>query len=150
MSALFAFLHHIAAFVLFAALVVEFIVIKDELTLHSARRLLKADAVFGLSASIVLVVGILRMIYFEKGTDYYMHSVPFIAKFSLFVLIGLLSIYPTMRFIAWRPAVRQGKAPTIDAAALRKVRAVVHVELAGVVVLIVMAAMMARGIGMME
>ncbi|HTT11002.1 MAG TPA: DUF2214 family protein [Burkholderiaceae bacterium] len=150
MSVLFAFLHHVAAFVLFAALVVEFIIIKDELTLQSARRLLKADAIFGLSAAVVLVVGILRVIWFEKGTDYYMHSVPFFVKFSLFVLIGLLSIYPTVRFMSWRPAVRQGRVPTIDPGALRKVRAVVHLELAGVVVLILMAAMMARGIGMIE
>jgi len=150
MSALFAFLHHIAAFVLFAALVLEFVLIKDELTLHNARRLLRVDAIFGLAASVVLVVGILRVVYFEKGSDYYMHSVPFITKFSLFVLIGLLSIYPTVRFMSWRPAVKQGKAPAIDAPTLRKMRTVLHIELAGVVVLILMAAMMARGIGMIE
>jgi putative membrane protein len=150
MSAFFAFLHHIAAFVLFAALVLEFMLIKDELTLHNARRLLRVDSIFGLSAGIVLVIGILRVIYFEKGFDYYVHSVPFITKFSLFVLIGLLSIFPTVRFMSWRPAVRQGKAPTVDASTLRKVRTVLHVELAGMVVLILMAAMMARGIGMIE
>jgi putative membrane protein len=150
MSALFAFLHHIAAFVLFAAMVIEFILLKDEMTLANARRLLRIDAIFGISAGIVLVVGILRVMFFEKGVDYYTHSVPFMAKITLFVAIGLLSIYPTVRFMSWRPAVKQGKAPAVDAGTLRTLRTVLHVELTGVVVLILMAAMMARGVGMIE
>ena len=150
MSTLFAFLHHIAAFMLFATLVVEFVLVKDELTLRTAQRLLKIDAAFGISAGVVLVVGILRVIFFEKGADYYVHSVPFIAKVSLFVIVGLLSIYPTVKYMSWRPAVRQGQVPVVDAGTLRTLRRVLHVELAGVAILILMAAMMARGVWMVE
>jgi putative membrane protein len=150
MSVFFAFLHHIAAFVLFAAIVVEFVVIRDPISLHTARRLLRADAIVGLSAAVVLVVGILRVIYFEKGADYYMHSVPFMTKITLFVLVALLSIYPTVRFMSWRAAIKQGQAPSVDAGTLRTLRLILHVELTGIVVLILMAAMMARGIGMIE
>ena len=150
MSTLFAFLHHIAAFMLFATLVVEFVLVKDELTLRTAQRLLKIDAAFGISAGVVLVVGILRVIFFEKGADYYVHSVPFIAKVSLFVIVGLLSIYPTVKYMSWRPAVRQGQVPVVDAGTLRTLRRVLHIELAGVAILILMAAMMARGVWMVE
>jgi len=150
MSTLFAFLHHIAAFMLFAALVVEFVLVKDELTLRTAQRLLKIDAAFGISAGVVLVVGILRVIFFEKGADYYLHSVPFIAKVSLFVIVGLLSIYPTVKYMSWRPAVRQGQVPVVDAGTLRTLRRVLHIELAGVAILILLAAMMARGVWMVE
>jgi putative membrane protein len=150
MSTLFAFLHHIAAFMLFAALVVEFVLIKDEITLRTAQRLLRIDAAFGISAGVVLVVGILRVIFFEKGTDYYLHSLPFFVKISLFVILGLLSIYPTVKFMAWRPAVKQGQPPVVDAGTLRTLRRVLHIELAGVALLILMAAMMARGVWMVE
>ena len=150
MSALFAFLHHIAAFVLFSAMTVEFVMIKDPLTLHSARRLLKTDAVVGAAAGGVLVIGILRVIFFEKGSDYYLHSIPFIAKISLFVLVALLSIYPTVKFMAWRPALKQGALPVVDAGIIGRIRTVLHLEMVGIVVLILMAALMARGIGMME
>jgi putative membrane protein len=150
MNALFAFLHHIAAFVLFAAIVVEFVVIKDEFTIHTARRLLKTDAVVGMAAVAVLVVGILRVVFFEKGTDYYLHSVPFMVKVSLFVLVALMSIFPTVQFMSWRAALKQGQRPVVDSVTLRKIRTVLHVELAGVVLLILMAALMARGIGMLE
>ena len=47
-------------------------------------------------------------VYFEKGASYYFHSVPFVAKLSLFVMVGLLSIYPTMEFLSWRASVKQG------------------------------------------
>ena len=40
MVAFFAFLHHLAAFALVAALAVEFVLIKSELSLANARKLL--------------------------------------------------------------------------------------------------------------
>jgi putative membrane protein len=150
MSALFAFLHHIAAFLLFATLLAEFILTRDGVDLRAAERVLRVDAIFGASAGLVLIIGILRVIYFEKGSDYYLHSVPFIAKMVLFVIVGLLSIYPTKKFLSWRPAVKQGQAPAIDAATLKTLRTVLHLELAAVALIILMAAMMARGIGMIE
>ena len=70
MSSAFAFLHHVAAFTLVAALAVEFVLIRDELTLNSARKLVAADAVFGASAGLVLAIGLLRVSYFEKGAAY--------------------------------------------------------------------------------
>ena len=62
----------------------------------------------------------------------------------------MLSIYPTLKFMSWRPAIKQGQVPTVDAGTLRTIRSFLHAELAGVVVLILMAAVMARGIGMVE
>ena len=53
MVALFAFLHHVAAFALVAAVVAEFVLLKGELTIENVRRLLAVDAIFGASAGIV-------------------------------------------------------------------------------------------------
>ena len=147
MVALSAFLHHVAAFALVAALAVEFVLIKGELNVQSARRLLVADLVFGVSAGVVLGVGLLRVFYFEKGASYYFHSVPFIAKFSLFAVVGLLSIYPTVTFLSWRASVKQGLVPANAAARIRVIQRIVHWELIGVVLILLCAALMARGIG---
>src|SRR5215470_17040664 len=92
MSALFAFLHHIAAFAVVATLVVERVLTRGELTPANARRILDADRLFGIAAGVLLVVGLLRVAFFEKGPAYYWHSGPFIAKISLFAIVGLLSI----------------------------------------------------------
>ena len=149
MSWLFAFLHHVAAFVLFAAVVVEFVLIRNELTVTSARTLQRADLTFGIAAGILLAVGLLRVFYFEKGPSYYFHDVPFIAKLSLFILVGLLSIYPTRQFLSWRTAVQAGRLPPLDARILRSIRLVIHLELAGIIAIILCAALMARGIGLL-
>jgi len=147
MSTLFAFLHHVAAFTLVAAVAVEFALIRQELTPALARRLIVTDAVLGVSATLLLVVGLLRVFYFEKGAAYYFHDVPFIAKLSLFAVLGLLSIYPTLEFLSWRAALKQGQVPSAAPAKLRAIRAIIHWELIGVVAILLCAALMARGIG---
>ena len=147
MSAAFAFLHHLAAFALASALVVEFVLIRSELTVRNARALLSIDAVYGAAAGTILVVGFLRVFFFEKGAAYYFHSAPFIAKLSLFAIVGLLSIYPTRQFLSWRSALRQGVAPSLEAAKVRTLRTVIHWELAALVIIALCAALMARGIG---
>ena len=141
MSIAFAFLHHLAAFAFVAALAAEMVLLRGELTPQGARRLAAIDALYGASAGVLLVVGLLRVFYFEKGAAYYFQSTPFIAKLTLFVCVGLLSIYPTLIFRRW------SKGPTATGAAVRKVRRIVHLQLAGVVLILLFAAMMARGIG---
>src|SRR5690242_6712358 len=101
MPAILAYLHHLAAFALVSLIVVELVLIRGDLTLQTARALRLADLAYGVSAAAVLTVGVVRVLYFEKGTYYYFHSVPFYAKMSLFAIVGLLSIYPTMQFLSW-------------------------------------------------
>lgn len=147
MTWFFAFLHHVAAFTLVAALVVEFVLIRDQLTVARARKIQLADMVFGIAASAVLVVGFLRVWYFEMGSSYYFHSIPFIAKISLFVIVGLLSIYPTVEFLSWGKAVKHGQVPVVSDAKIRTIRSLIHYELVAVVFLLLCAALMAKGVG---
>ena len=140
MSAFTAFLHHVAAFALVAAIAVEFVLIRQPLDPANARRLAVADMVVGLSAGLLLLVGLLRVFYFEKGAAFYLHNAAFIAKMALFVAVALLSIYPTLKFLSWR----KGR---IDAAAVPAIRRILHLELVGVVLILLCAALMARGIG---
>jgi putative membrane protein len=149
MASLFAFLHHIAAFTLFAALVVELILIREVLTVGTARRLQIADMAFGIAAGVILVVGLLRVFYLEKGATYYFHTWTFIAKLALFVIIGLVSIIPTLEFLSWRKAVKQGQTPSVSPDKVRTLRAIIHWELVGIVVIILMAALMAKGVGLL-
>ncbi len=147
MTPFLAFLHHLAAFTLVAALAVEFVLIRGELTVRTARKLQLVDMVFGMSSGVVLVVGLLRVFYFEKGASYYFHSAPFVAKLSLFAMVGLLSIYPTREFVSWGKSLKQGHMPTVTDRKIASIRSVIHWELAGVVVIILCAALMAKGVG---
>jgi putative membrane protein len=145
MSTLFAFLHHLCAFTLVSTVAIEFTLIRQELTLSSARRLQVTDTVLGIAAGALFIVGLLRVFYFEKGADYYFHSHAFTAKFSIFIAIGLLSIIPTVEFLSWRSALGAGQVPVISAKKLRLITGVIHGELLSIVIILLCAAIMARG-----
>ena len=145
MSTLFAFLHHVCAFTLVSAVAIELMLIQQDLTLWSARKLQATDRVLGIAAGALLIVGLLRVFYFEKGPDYYFHSHAFTAKFSIFVAIGLLSIIPTLEFLSWRKLLSDGQVPAITAKKRRLVTAVIHGELLSIVIILLCAAIMARG-----
>jgi putative membrane protein len=145
MSTLFAFLHHVCAFTLVAAVAIEFVLIRAELTLSPARRLQVTDLVLGVAAGALFVIGLLRVFFFEKGASYYFHSHAFLTKFSLFIVIGLLSIIPTMEFLSWRGALKAGQVPVIEARRRKLVTGVIRGELLAIVIILLCAAIMARG-----
>jgi putative membrane protein len=145
MTVTFAFLHHLAAFTLVAALAVEFMLIREEITLANARRLMLVDGIFGAAAGILLVVGLLRVFFFEKGYVYYFASHAFLSKFGLFIIVGIASAIPTIEFRRWRKAVKAGQAPSVDAKKIRTIRKIIHWELAGIMLILLFAAMMAKG-----
>jgi putative membrane protein len=147
MPALMAFLHHLAAFTVVATLVVEVVMFKPPLTVVGARRLQRVDSIFGLAAGVVLVIGLLRVFFFEKGAGYYFTDAFFLAKLSAFVIAALISIYPTVVFLSWSKALKQGVAPDISPNKIRKTRMCLMWELTAIVVILFCAPLMARGFG---
>jgi putative membrane protein len=145
MTTLFASLHHVAAFTLVAALAVEFVLIRQDLTAATARKLVTTDAVLGAAAGGLLVIGLLRVFYFEKGAAYYFSSHAFLTKFSEFLAVGLLSIIRTVEFLSWRKALKAGQAPAASEKKILVIRALLRGELMGVVIILLCAAIMARG-----
>jgi len=147
MSALLATLHHLAAFTLVAALAVEVATFKPPLSAPLARRLQRTDMIFGLAAGLLLLVGLARITWFEKGPAYYWHDAFFLIKFGAFILAALISIYPTTVFLSWQPTLRAGAAPELAAATTRRVRLCMMLELTAILIILPCAALMARGYG---
>jgi putative membrane protein len=147
MNALAAFVHHLCFVVIMVVLSIEMLLLKQAPTPESARTLLRYDGIYGAAAGLVLIVGALRVAYLEKGAAYYMHSAPFLAKMTLFLAVGLMSIYPTLTFIKLNKAFKEGIRPEWNDTLARKLRIVIHIELSLLVLMILCAAMMAKGIG---
>jgi putative membrane protein len=105
------------------------------------------DAAYGIAAVVLLIVAFGRVLYTEKGAAYYFHSIPFLVKITLFLIVGLISIYPTLKYLSWRGPLRAGKVPALDARVRRRLKMAVHIELTLLFVIVLCAAMMARGIG---
>ena len=142
-----AFLHHVAAFLVVATLMAELVLLRNEFTLSSARSVLRMDMVYGIAATVLLIVGFVRVFYTEKGEAYYFASGTFLGKLALFIIVALLSIYPTIKFMGWRKALREQRLPDFDAGTRRTVRMLIHIELTLIFVIILLAIMMARGVG---
>jgi putative membrane protein len=146
-SVLWASLHHLAAFTLVASLAVEVATFKPPLSAVQARRLQLTDLIFGVSATLLLIIGLIRVTWFEKGPAYYWHDLYFLIKFSAFMAAALISIYPTVIFLSWTKVLRAGGAPEIPVACARRVRMCLMLELTAIVVILPCAALMARGFG---
>jgi putative membrane protein len=146
-NSLMATLHHIAAFTVAATLVYEFLAFRRNLTVEEARRILGVDTAYGISAGLLVVVGLLRVFFFEKGSAFYLNNTMYWVKMGLFIVVGLLSIYPTIRFLKWRTVLKENQAPQIPEDEFKQIRLLLHLELTGIVLILLVAPMMARGIG---
>ena len=111
---------------------------------QALRRLTAIDAAYGIAGVLVLIVGFGRVFSGPKGADYYLTNVWFWAKIGSLVAVGLLSIRPTMRFIAWRRRADATPASTIDAAELASVRRFIVAEAIVFPAIPLFAAVMAR------
>ena len=110
-----------------------------------ARSVLIADNLWGLSALVLLVTGGMRAFAgFEKGTDYYLHQPLFHLKMTLFVLILLLELAPMITLIKWRIA--RGRGGAVDTGRAKLFARISHVEALLVLLMVVAATGMARGV----
>ncbi len=146
-SALLAALHHLAAFTVVAMLGIEFATFTPPFSAVQARRLQRTDLVFGVSATLLLIIGLMRVTWFEKGPGFYWHDVYFMIKFGAFLAAALISIYPTIVILSWTAALKAGRAPELSAATTQRVRRCLMLELAAILIILPCAALMARGFG---
>jgi len=137
-----AILHHFFVFALFAVLLAEFVSVRPGMSATAVARVASIDAWYGALAGLIIIVGFARAIFAAKGWNFYAHNTFFWAKIGTIVLIGLLSIPPTLEFLKWR---RTGAAPANEAVV--GVRRYLWIEVALFAPLLAFAAAMARGYG---
>jgi putative membrane protein len=109
-------------------------------------RLVTVDRIYGISAAAVLVTGLLRIFLGVKGSGYYLGNWLLYSKIAAFIVVGLISIAPTLRFARWRKALRaDGSLPPADE--VRRARKLVMLQ-AHIIPFIPLAAVfLARGFG---
>lgn len=146
-SSLVAALHFIAAFGIAATLCVEWLTFSRTPTLAEAQRIARADRWYGLFAMLLLVIGFVRAAHFEKGWSFYAHSPFFHVKLTLFVGVGLLSIYPTMRFIRWAPLLKAGQAPKVTEREHTLISRLLTAQMTLLVLIVISASLMAHAVG---
>ena len=142
-----AWLHFVFAFVLVGALVTEAFILRLHVDGRVARLLLRVDLFYGLSAVLLIIAGVARVVWGAKGWLYYQEQPFFWAKMATFGVIGLVSIVPTMTFIRWNKAAGANPSFAVPDADVKRIRHYVVGETHLIALLLLCAVLMARGIG---
>jgi putative membrane protein len=145
---LLASFHHICVFALFVLLGAQIVLVRPGMDAGIIARVGRLDLFYGIIAGLTLFAGLLRVFFGAKDAGFYLGSHIFWTKLSLFLIIALLSIRPTLRFIAWRRALgADAKALPADKE-VRQTRIFIHAQAVLFFVIPILAAAMARGMGM--
>jgi putative membrane protein len=139
-----AIFHHILVFGLVVTLAMEKALVRPAMTAADTRKVAGIDTGYGITASLVVVVGVCRVLFGVKGADYYLHNPFFWAKMASFLMVGLLSVPPTIRFIAWRKQLKIEPVFVPPAEEIARVERFLKLEGGFIILILVFAAAMAR------
>ena len=145
-QALAAYAHFLAIFATFSFLVVEAALFRPLVSEVAFALLRRIDRFYGIGAGVIIVIGLLRVLFFAKGSAFYAANPIFWVKMALFLVVVLLSIPPTIHFIRSGAAIR-GSELVMDRQAYRRVRRYITLQVAVFALIPLAATLMAR-IGM--
>ena len=147
-SAIVAYVHYLGIILCFGSLLFERLTLKVDLNRNETISMIIADVVYGLAGVAILITGILRVRYFGQGGDFYTSNPIFWIKVSLYILVGLLSLYPTITYILWSIPLSKNKLPQISEDLVKRFKFIITTELVGFATIPFFATLMARGIGL--
>ncbi len=132
----------------FGALVLERKLLKVGPNREEAIAMVLTDIVYGLAALTLLITGILRVIYFGNGSEFYTQNPLFWTKVALFLSVGALSLYPTVTYILWAIPLRRGELPEVKENLVTRLGVIINIELIGFSLIPLLATFMSRGVGL--
>lgn len=135
------YLHFIGIIVLAGTLVAEHMLLTGQVSLTQMKKIARIDMAYGVSSLVVLGAGLSLWFLFGKPSEFYTANGVFHGKVTLFVLMGLLSIFPTL-FIN---KASRSKEPLITVP--KRVINIIRAELACLVLIPLLAVFMAKGFG---
>ncbi|MCU4674666.1 DUF2214 family protein [Catenovulum sp. 2E275] len=91
--------HFIGIIVFSSALVAQHVLLKPEISVAQFKQLKIIDRVYGISALVVLIAGLALLLWVGKPAEFYSKNPVFHIKMTLFVIMAVLSIAPTIFFI---------------------------------------------------
>lgn len=141
---LLRYVHFISIFAIVGTLVSEHLLLKKQLTRSEIARIARIDAVYGIAALTLLAAGLtLWLGGFGKPSEWYTKNWIFHTKLTCFLIVGLLSIYPTVFFIKSRKG-----NPDEVVAIPPKLFIMLRLELFLLFIIPMLAGLMAHGIGL--
>ena len=147
LEAILDYLHFLAILTMVVFIASEAALCRVEwLNAAVVERLARIDMVYGIAAIAVLASGLARTWWGMKGTAWYWTNPLLHVKLTLFIIIAVISIFPTLTYFRWRKALRaNGTLPA--EAEVRKTRRLVMIQAHLIAVVPLVAVFLARGFG---
>jgi len=147
LEAILAYLHLLAILTMVVFIASEAALCRVEwLNAAVVERLAKVDMVYGIAAIAVLATGVARTWWGIKGTAWYWTNPLLHLKLTLFIIVGVISIFPTLTYSRWRKALRSSGSLPAEAE-IRKTRKLVMIQAHVIAVIPLVAVFLARGFG---
>ncbi len=147
LEAILAYLHLLAILTMVVFIASEAALCRVQwLNAAVVERLARVDLVYGIAAILVLATGIARTVWGVKGTAWYWTNPLLHVKLTLFIVVGVISIFPTLTYMRWRKALRASGALPAEAD-IRKTRRLVMVQAHLLALIPLVAVFLARGFG---
>jgi len=147
LEAILAYAHLLAILTLVVFIASEAALCRPEwMNAQTVERLAKVDGIYGMASGLVLVTGFVRTWLGMKGMGWYWTNPLLHTKLTLFVIVGLISIKPTLTYLRWRRELRASGALPSEAE-VRKTRRLVMVQAHIIAVIPLAAVFLARGFG---
>ena len=145
-ESLLAYAHFVAILSLVVFITSEAALCRPEwMNAAVVQRLARVDMIYAASAVAVLLTGVARTVWGLKGAGWYWSQPLLHIKVTLFVVIGLMSIKPTLTFIRWKKALlANGSLPA--EAEVRSTRRLIMVQAHLIMLIPLAAVMLARGV----
>lgn len=139
---LLRYIHFISIFAVVSTVVAEHLMLQPQMSRREIKRLSSIDGVYGLASILVVGAGLTMWFGVGKPAEYYTQNWIFLTKVGLFVVVGILSIHPTVFFA------RQRKGDAEEVIAIpTSIKWSVRAELLLLLLIPLLATLMARGIG---
>ncbi|MCE7862653.1 MAG: DUF2214 family protein [Bacteroidetes bacterium CHB5] len=137
------YIHFVSIFAIVGSLVSEYTLLQKQLPRKTIAKIARIDSVYGLAAVTLIAAGLtLWLSEFGKPAIFYSKNWIFHTKLTLFALVGLLSIYPTIFFLKNRKGNPEELVPIPKSLWL-----LVRLELLLVFTIPLLAGLMSRGVG---
>ena len=149
MNILIPYLHFIGIMLLMGSLFGEYVLLRPGITKNQIKLLSVADLIYWISAVTILISGLLRWFMIDpKGADYFNHQPLFHIKLTVFVVIAILSIIPTLKFLKWKKQVRADDSFVPGDKEIKKQLTFVRIEMLLIAIIPLLAVLVAQNVRM--
>ena len=137
------YIHFIGIIIVFGMVLAELVLIQDKLKRSVIKRIFILDGIYGAFSLIVVGAGLYLWLVIGKPAEFYTANPLMHAKVGLFIIVGILSIWPTVFYFKNR----KGEHDQMIAVPAY-IKRIIQVELGLLVLIPLLATFMAQGVGL--